>query len=60
MKDYDWTFADEYSNPYWETKYFSNTEIKRWQGYLTNKFSSSLSWHNRLIKENPHLVNQLG
>ena len=60
MKEYDWTFADEYSNPYWETKYFSNAEIKSWQGYLTDKFASSLSWHNRLIKENPNLLEQVG
>ncbi len=58
MKDYDWTFADEYSNPYWKTKFFSNAEIKRWQGYLTAKFSSNLSWHNRIIKDNPNLVKQ--
>jgi anaerobic magnesium-protoporphyrin IX monomethyl ester cyclase len=51
MKRYDWTFADEYSNPYWHTKYFSNAELKKWQKYLTDKFSSSLSWHNKLLKE---------
>ena len=60
MKQYDWTFADEYSNPYWKTKYFSNAEIKDWQGYLTDKFSSNLSWHNRLIKENPSLIGAEG
>ncbi|SVE42823.1 uncharacterized protein METZ01_LOCUS495677, partial [marine metagenome] len=60
MKQYNWTFADEYSNPYWKTKYFSNAEIKDWQGYLTDKFSSNLSWHNRLIKENPSLIGAEG
>ncbi len=58
MKDYDWTFADEYSNPYWQTQHFSNSEIKRWQTYLTDKFSANLSWHNRIIKESPNLVRQ--
>lgn len=58
MKNHDWTFADEYSNPYWETEYFSNAQIKNWQGYLTDKFSSSLSWHNKAIRDDPGLVEQ--
>jgi anaerobic magnesium-protoporphyrin IX monomethyl ester cyclase len=58
MKDYDWTFADEYSNPYWRTQHFSNAEIKRWQAYLTDKFSNNLSWHNKIINDNPNLVGQ--
>jgi anaerobic magnesium-protoporphyrin IX monomethyl ester cyclase len=57
MKNFDWTFADEYSNPYWETVYFSNAELKQKQKYLADKFASSLSWHNRLIKENSELCN---
>ena len=58
MKGYDWSFADEYSNPYWKTVHFSNAEIKNWQTYLTDKFSKNLSWHNKIIKENPDLVGQ--
>ena len=53
MKNYDWTFADEYSNPYWETKQFTNAELKQQQEYLTDKYSSKLTWHNRVIKEPP-------
>jgi anaerobic magnesium-protoporphyrin IX monomethyl ester cyclase len=51
MDDYDWTFADEYSNPYWETKHFSNTELKQQQKYLMEKFAATLTWHNKLIDE---------
>ena len=53
MKDYDWSFADEYSNPYWETVYFSNAELKQWQNYFSDKFSSTLAWHNKIVRENP-------
>lgn len=57
MKDYDWTFADEYSNAFWETENFTNAELKEKQRYLTNKFADNLSWHNQLIIDNPELVN---
>ena len=49
MKDYDWAFADEYSNPYWETKHFSNAELKQWQKYLTNKFSDRVAWKHKVL-----------
>ena len=49
MKDYDWAFADEYSNPYWKTKNFSNQELKEWQRYLLKKFPNKSSWHNRVL-----------
>jgi len=51
MKNRDWSFADEYSNPYWETAHFSNVELKKWQDYFAEKFSSNLAWHNKIIKE---------
>jgi anaerobic magnesium-protoporphyrin IX monomethyl ester cyclase len=49
MKNWDWTFADEYSNPYWSNSHFSNQQLKTWQKYLMNKFSDSLAWHNKII-----------
>mgnify|MGYP003965307677 CR=1 FL=1 len=52
MRDYDWAIADEYSNPYWQTDHFSNSQLKSKQKYLTDKFASNLSWHNRLLKDN--------
>ena len=57
MKNHDWSLADEYTNPYWETRHFTNSELKERQQYLTDKFSSNLAWHNKLIrdrKEMPH------
>ena len=51
MRDYDWTCADEYSNPYWHTEHFQNTDLKEWQEYLTNKFESNLAWHHKILKE---------
>lgn len=51
MKDFDWTIADEYSNPYWETQHFTNADLKKWQEHLMNKFSSTLTSHNRIIRE---------
>ena len=47
MKDWDWSFADEYSNPYWSTRYFTNAQLKEWQKRLTDKFSSTLTWHQK-------------
>lgn len=52
MGNYDWSFADEYSNPYWHTDHFTNAELKSKQGQLMDKFSSSLAWHNKLVREN--------
>ena len=31
---------DEYANPIWETKHFSNKELKKNQKYLMDKFSN--------------------
>ena len=39
MKDVEWNVMDEYSNPYWKTKNFSNEELKIKQKYLMDKFS---------------------
>jgi radical SAM superfamily enzyme YgiQ (UPF0313 family) len=49
MKGYDWSTTDEYSNQYWSTQHFSNAELRDWQGYLMEKFSNNLAWHNRLL-----------
>ena len=57
MRDYDWSRCDEYSNPYWHTPHFSNAELHAIQAALTKKFSASLSWHNRLLRDNPGLRN---
>ncbi len=49
MKSWDWTFADEYANPYWSTIHFSNHELKGWQTRLMDRFRDVLAWHNRLL-----------
>lgn len=50
MKHHDWTLADEYSNPYWETEHFTNSELREQQEYLAKKYSAKLTWHNRVIQ----------
>ena len=30
MKYYDWSVADEYSNPYWKTRHLSNQDLRYW------------------------------
>ncbi len=50
MKNFDWSVADEYSNPYWSTKYLSNEELKKCQKRLLSKFSKNLAWHHKIIK----------
>jgi anaerobic magnesium-protoporphyrin IX monomethyl ester cyclase len=45
MKDIDWESTDEYSNDFWQTKYFQNSELKKWQKYLSDKFKDRLAWH---------------
>ena len=50
MQAYDWSVADEYSNPYWETAHFTNRELKEHQECLMDKYAAKLTWHNRLIK----------
>ena len=52
MKGYDWSTTDEYSNNYWSTAHLSNQDMHHWQKYLSEKFSSSLSWHNKVLSEN--------
>jgi radical SAM superfamily enzyme YgiQ (UPF0313 family) len=51
MKDYDWTTADEYSNPYWKNKHFTNPELKQIQKMLTDKFKDQLAWHHKVIEK---------
>ncbi len=51
MRDYDWSVADEYSNPYWGTASHSNADLKRWQQRLTRKFGDILAWHHTAINE---------
>jgi len=51
MRDYDWSKTDEYSNPYWRTKYLTNAELHQWQERLTTRFSHSLAWHNRVLQQ---------
>jgi len=55
MKDYDWSLCDEYANPYWSTQHFSNADLRAIQKHLTAKFADSLSWHNRMLDEDPGL-----
>jgi radical SAM superfamily enzyme YgiQ (UPF0313 family) len=40
MRNLRWGLMDEYSNPYWSTRYFSNDELKEKQKYLMEKFSN--------------------
>ena len=37
-KDVDWEKADEYSNDFWYTEYFSNIELKAQQAYFKTKY----------------------
>lgn len=45
----DWEKADEYSNDFWCTNYFSNKQLKEKQRYLIEKFKKNLTWHNKAI-----------
>lgn len=49
MKDIDWEKTDEYSNDFWCTDHFSNSELKKWQRYLTEKFKRRLAWHHNIM-----------
>jgi len=40
-KDIDWSRADEYTNDFWETKNFTNIELKTIQKKLYNKFKKT-------------------
>jgi len=50
-KDIDWSRADEYSNDFWETKNFTNAELKDIQNKFKNKFVDKLNWHQSIIKD---------
>lgn len=41
-KDVDWSKTDEYSNDFWDTKYFSNKMIKSHQQYFMEKYKDIL------------------
>lgn len=45
----DWEKTDEYSNDFWCTDHFSNSELKKWQQYLTEKFKDKLAWHHTIM-----------
>jgi anaerobic magnesium-protoporphyrin IX monomethyl ester cyclase len=45
----NWEKADEYSNDFWQTKHVSNQRLKEYQKYLTNKFKTKLTWHNKVM-----------
>lgn len=53
MHSIDWEKTDEYSNDFWRTKHFSNSEMKEWQKRLTEKFRDNLAWHNTVIENKP-------
>ena len=41
-KDIDWSVADEYSNDFWNSKHYTNRELKSWQSYLKQKYDKLL------------------
>ena len=49
MKNIDWSVTDEYSNDFWETKNFSNKQLKKFQMFFTNKYRHLLCSHQRDI-----------
>jgi anaerobic magnesium-protoporphyrin IX monomethyl ester cyclase len=55
MKDIAWEKTDEYSNDFWHTENFSNSELKQWQQSLTKIFNANLAWHHRII-DTPHTI----
>jgi radical SAM superfamily enzyme YgiQ (UPF0313 family) len=50
MKDIKWEDTDEYSNDFWCTDHFTNSELKAWQKHLTEKFKDNLAWHHAAIE----------
>lgn len=50
-KDIDWSQADEYDNDFWNTKNYSNSDLKRIQREFTDEFNDKLPWHQRYILE---------
>lgn len=53
MKDIEWEKTDEYSNDFWHTDNFTNSKLKNWQQYLTQKFKDKLAWHHSIIDNSP-------
>lgn len=51
MKNWDWSCADEYSNPYWQTQYFTNEKLKKWQKAFSNKVKDKLAWHQQVLHD---------
>jgi radical SAM superfamily enzyme YgiQ (UPF0313 family) len=51
MKEIEWAETDEYSNDFWSTEHFTNSELKAWQKYLTEKFRDSLAWHHKFTDD---------
>jgi len=52
FKDVDWKRADEYQNNFWETKNFTNQQLKDIQKQLCEMFKEKLPWHQRYFMEN--------
>jgi radical SAM superfamily enzyme YgiQ (UPF0313 family) len=50
-KDIDWSEVDEYTNDFWETKNFTNQELKDIQAMFADEFSDNLAWHMELVLE---------
>lgn len=46
-KDVDWSVADEYGNPFYRTKYFSNEQLKEIQQRFTRIFKEKLCYRLR-------------
>lgn len=47
FKNVDWSKADEYENDFWETKNFTNQQLKEFQRVLCKMFEEKLPWHQR-------------
>lgn len=43
LKHIDWSVTDEYSNDFWETRHFSNAQLKAWQRRITERWQSRLA-----------------
>lgn len=48
FKDIDWARADEYSNDFWSTPYFTNQELHNIQSRFSRLFSRQLNWHQKM------------
>jgi len=46
-KNIDWSKADEYSNDFWKTLYFNNSDLKIIQSIFMNRFKDKICWHQR-------------